>query len=535
MDRMKILRRILTAAGLALALALLGTCSNQFSLLGTLTDQVKISTGKYLVINSVTPVQSASDVNPGVRIAIVFDRALDESTAIASNILISPSEDFVLDPPEFNALSRTLYVQADPYLADNTDYTIQLTKGLRGADGSELRSEYAWGFQTGQYPAGSINICKAGETTKAVATNNRSVNLKFTWNTEVTQLRYDFDPDFTGISYQLPGSLAIQPDGTKAVSLDDFGQGSADGPYVVYVQFWGAKGESEVGSDTIIQDTVLPTAIPGAARYINIANQATGVTPITTVSDGAGSGIEDYEWTDPYAAGLSFSAADVQYPYINIGTDGTYTARLRVKDYADNWSANCDVTIKRDTIAPVVTFAVNPSEYADWWELKEHPTVKQMPTWTWTGSEAGTFDVNLTDIGGRSLFRDEKFKETSYQYSKQFENSLYTLTVTERDAAGNWSASSKSWTFLVTPVIPMHKSTAVPLDLYCQWRAYTGAHHYIFYLKGLEPVTVTAPRCPQTTTQTIPPGEYTWYYKACDSRGATIYTSPTYSFATVKE
>jgi hypothetical protein len=160
---MKILRRILNASGLALALALLSTCSNQFSLLGSLTDEVKNAKGKYLVVNSVTPVQSAPEVNPGVRVAIVFDRALDESTAIASNILISPPEGFVLDPPEYNDLSRTLYVQADPFLVDNTDYTIQLTKGLRGTDGSELRNVYTWGFTTGQYPAGSVNICKAGQ------------------------------------------------------------------------------------------------------------------------------------------------------------------------------------------------------------------------------------------------------------------------------------------------------------------------------------------------------------------------------------
>jgi hypothetical protein len=332
------------------------------------------------------------------------------------------------------------------------------------------------------------------------------------------------------------GGWGIGPDDTLAVSLDDFGQGITDGPYVVYVQYSGTKGESEVGSDTIILDTQLPTATPGPTRYINIANQATGVTPACTATDGAGSGIEEYEWTDPGAAGLTFSASDELYPHINAPSDGTYTARLRVKDYADNWSANCDVTIKRDTVAPVVTFVVDPSEYADWWELKEHPTVKQMPTWKWTASEAGTFDVNLTDSGGRSIIREEKYKELSYTYGKQFENSLYTLTVTERDTAGNWSASSKSWTFLVTPVIPMPNSTEVPRTLYIQWRAYPGADHYHLTPGGgsLPPVIVTTNRWPAAGTTTIPADKYEWSYMAHNSLEGLLYRSPKYTFSTVK-
>jgi len=534
---MRIGRRVLTVAGLALALALVSTCSSPFSLLGTLTTEVKVATGKFLVVTSVTPQSSAEEVNPGVRIAIVFDRALDVSTAIASNIIISPLEAFELDPPEYNALSKTLYVQADPFLKDDTDYTVQLTKGLRGADGSELQDVYVWSFRTGKYPAGSVNICRAGQTTKAEATNNKSVNLKFTWNSEVTQLRYGYTLDLSAISWGTPGDWGIVlPAGTKAVNLDDFNQGTTDGPYIVYVQFRGTKGESEVGNDTIILDMIPPTASPGGTRYINIANSATGVTPTATASDGSGSGIAAYEWSDPYNVGLIFSSTSMLTPTINISTDGTYTARLVVKDKADNWSANCDVTIKRDTVRPVVTFNVDQSEYAYWWNISPHPTVNRQPTWKWTASEIGTFDLILTDYKGNTMYRDEKYKETSYKFSKLFEDNLYyTVTITERDNAGNWSLTTTDWSFLVTPMIPMNKSSNVPWKNMClQWREVTGAVKYTIKSKQVGTIDVATNRYPEVGLMTIPAGEYEWRYTAFDIKGNTLYESPIYSFATVK-
>jgi uncharacterized protein YegP (UPF0339 family) len=183
----------------------------------------------------------------------------------------------------------------------------------------------------------------------------------------------------------------------------------------------------------------------------------------------------------------------------------------------------------------VVNFNVDPSEYAYWWDIQEHPTVNRQPTWKWTASEAGKFDLILSDSGGRTMFRDEKYKELTYQYSKLFEDSLYTVTITERDDAGNWSETRKDWTFLVTPVIPMHRAEGVPYkDMCLQWRAVPLAAKYTITSKKLGTIDVTTPRYPDVGLMTIPAGEYEWRYVAYNGVGKVLYESPLYTFVTVK-
>jgi hypothetical protein len=271
MDR-RVIRRLLSSAGLALAAALMLTCSNPISFKDAVETEVKIANNKFLIVQSVTPALNATDVNPGLSLTIVFDRELDESTIADGILALSPAAseyDYT-----YTAATKTLAIHALPYLADATAYTASLTKNLRGADGSELQNEYVWGFTTGTYPAGSVHI-----NNDDLATNIAGITMHFDWNPVVDKYRYSLvsEADLAGKSWlSLP-----------AVDVDDTLSGP-DGAKTVWVQYRDdgpPAAESLVQADEIFYDTT-----PPAVNYVRINKDSvyttsTSVTLYNSVSD----------------------------------------------------------------------------------------------------------------------------------------------------------------------------------------------------------------------------------------------------------
>ncbi|HVO39139.1 MAG TPA: Ig-like domain-containing protein, partial [Spirochaetia bacterium] len=151
--RVKIsLARIVGAALLAFAFLV---CSNPIDIVGTVTTEVKTANNKFLIIKGVGPSSNTTGVNPGVPLTIVFDRDVDPSNFI-SNIRISPTADF--KTPTYIQATKTLSFEPDPFLNDNTLYTVTIKKGATSSDGSDLQNEYSWAFTTGEYPTASVQI-----------------------------------------------------------------------------------------------------------------------------------------------------------------------------------------------------------------------------------------------------------------------------------------------------------------------------------------------------------------------------------------
>jgi hypothetical protein len=255
MDRMRILRRILTASGLALALALLSTCSNQFSLLGALTDEVKMATGKFLVVKGFAPANGEQDVDPGSPVIVQFDRPLDMTTVTESSIVVSPMTDIDhLDFP-FNTSSNTLSVSAYPLFIDKRDYTITITKGVRGTDGSEMQNELSWSFKTGDFPSGNVKIKAGGVVDAAYVTDNNPVILVIDTNVIVTRYRVS-----TVNPNSLPPASGWVNTPATHFEVDPFSLEAGEGEKWAWAQFSDGSRISTARFDTIIRDTIAPLA-----------------------------------------------------------------------------------------------------------------------------------------------------------------------------------------------------------------------------------------------------------------------------------
>jgi len=277
MDRRMTLRRILIAFWVLLASALLLTCANPINLLDTLETEVKIANKKFLVVNSVTPALNAADVNPGLAMTIVFDRELDESTISDGILSFLPSTGITSYEYTYTAATRTLSINADPYLLDDTPYTVTLTRQLEGLDGSELQNEYVWGFTTGTYPAGNVHI-----NSNALATNSTSATLNMVYNSAVDEFRYSFVSE-----NDLLTNPAINWE-IKTSSWPTTLPGT-DGVKTVWIQFKDTDPNPDVLSivqaDEIFYDTNPPVVnsfrINSNAAYTN----TTSVTLNNNVSD----------------------------------------------------------------------------------------------------------------------------------------------------------------------------------------------------------------------------------------------------------
>jgi hypothetical protein len=468
--RVKATIRAALLAAVAAAGMLLSACSN-VNLVALLTTEVMRATNKFLVVQSVDPVNGAANVDPGGRIAIKVDRALDMSSVDSTTVTLSDLTGtdptvFTFDYT-FNDVSKILYLDADPWLGDNSEYVLTITKGVKGTDGSVVENEYVWSFTTGIYPKGSVKIeADKAATNKAFPTK---LSLTITCND-------------VGYYYRVGASeaqcLAAGWDGGPIpasyvdTAIYGFASGTLDGTQSVYIQVRNVGGQaSSVKFDTIILDTVKPTITVNAPTIYQ--NATTAATPaITPADDRSGIDTGTYSWS---GAGLSFSATNVQTPTITAGADGSYTASVSVQDLAGNTSTAATMAVVRDTVAPNAAPTVAPTT--------GNPACTPAPRWSWAkqstagGETTPVFAWELRDSVGGVFVSSSSTTGTSNtrpsvkwpDYTRGAMPGVYTMWVWERDLAGNRSASAGTSTVTVTSILPVDGATGIILSPTLQW------------------------------------------------------------------
>ena len=221
--------------------------------------------------------------------AVTFDRAVDMSTVNAQTVRISPPQSepgFHLDF-SYNDATRTLYIDSDPWLDDNKDCTLTVTTAVKGSDGSDVGTEYAWSFATGVSPKGTVKI-EGGE---------RSMEL-------ISRLT-DITCSDVGYYYTVAkseaavGSLGWQgPLGTISngnTSVPFTFAGASDGLQTVYYQFKTTDNRySAIRPATITLDTTAPVVTLSSPIYLN-QSTTTGRVLYPTITE-TGSGIDASTW-----------------------------------------------------------------------------------------------------------------------------------------------------------------------------------------------------------------------------------------------
>jgi hypothetical protein len=239
------------------------------------------------------------------------------------------------------------------------------------------------------------------------------------------------------------------------------------------VQFLdNSLNESTVRSDTIVLDTVKPTiTVNTPTIYQNLTAAAT--PSISASDDRSGIDTTSYAWT---GGSVNFSPSNsVQTPLISgTGIDGTYPVAVTINDLAGNTSAAAAVSVIKDTLppdAPPLVTATTPS-----------PAFTPSPRWDWSkqsaaGGEAPTpyFKYELRNSVG-TLFYGRPSTTGKYYYPKLewpdytrgTPPDTYTMTVWERDLAGNLSSPATS-VVDVTSVLPVDGAKGVSVTPTLQW------------------------------------------------------------------
>ena len=438
-------RRIMVALLKACGAALLAfgflVCSNPIDIVGSVATEVKVANNKFLIISGVGPDKNSTEVNPGSPITINFDRDID-LTNIESNISVTYDKDpitpYTLDF-QYSKTNKILSLDPNPYFGDETTYTVRITKGVRGADGSDLQNEYAWSFKTGTYPAGSVQITNTSKTKLAYTNDDATPTLWVRTNDQVQWYRLGrTEPECLAAGWISLSSTDLLVSDASTLS-PPFSLGTAEGTQSVYYQFRRTSDNavSLVKSDSVILDKTPPVVEAGPQKYVNSTGSA---TPGASASDPAGaggapaSGIASYSWS--FASPVVASPANVLIPALTVPvvTNADYTLTLTVADVAGN-TASDTMTLTNDNTppnaAPVISGPATPTSSA-------------VPLWSWTkGSTSGGEATPLFSawLNG-SLIRSAS-TSTSYRPKPLIDGS-YALTVKESDYAGNLSVPAAS-------------------------------------------------------------------------------------------
>ena len=354
-------RILLPAAVLAAAVLLLAACENGLDIVETVKTEVMVANDKFLEVlsanlNTGTTLlnQVPTNVNPGETITIMFDRELDESTISAATIQVNPPnglEPYTLDFT-YNAANRTLLVSADPYLADNEDYTVQLTTALKAKDGSRLQQTRTLSFTTGVYPKGNVAI----EADAAYSTDT-SVNLNLIYTGDVQRYRMSWvsENDLLTNSANTWESIS----GTVSSTMPP-----GDGPKTLWIQFQNNAVPavvSAVRTETIVLDSTPPSisafSINGGATY---ATAASCLASLAQTATDATSGVSQMQFSNDGSSWSTLETYAASKSGWSLGsTQGSRTVRIRVTDLAGNIGTATD-TIIQDTTAPAVgPFSIN--------------------------------------------------------------------------------------------------------------------------------------------------------------------------------
>ena len=140
-----------------------------------------------------------------------------------------------------------------------------------------------------------------------------------------------------------PGTITFTDSGSATTDIS----ASAEGAYTIRLTVTDYAGNSSFDELNLLWDTADPTVDVGGDL---VERTTVGVT--ATASDGGG--IDTYLWTKESGPGtVTFSAAGAITTNITPGTDGIYTIRLTVTDYAGNSSFD-ELILEWDTTPPTI-------------------------------------------------------------------------------------------------------------------------------------------------------------------------------------
>jgi hypothetical protein len=494
---MKCIKALFISAILVIALT---TCSNPFDFVAAVTDEVMVAKDMYLEVTEVTPVKNTAAFNPEAPILIEFDRAIDLASVTPSSVVISPEENW--PEPTFDTGTNTLKIM--PYsLEGDAPYTITINSGVKGIDGSVVRTPYVWNFTTDNLPTGGLVIkdrFTLSATYKTTYTNERYVDLAIEANGVVNEMRYS-QTSFLKDN----GTLAWKP-------VDDLVEDyelelGSDGERTVYIQFRKYSISppidlrTEVKSDSIILDTTAPVVTTFGTVPSDLGNS--GWTSNAVINE-TGSGIASYAWTKPSGTGtVTFTPDNTLNTFISPTVEGTLYVRLRVYDEAENTGYLTTGLINIDMTPPSAPIVTGPA----------NPTTDITPNFTWTAGEGGPYNYRLTS---------GSWTETTSTSASPSINDRYgtnTLYVQQRDAAGNWSSSGSASTFVYPFFLePAHGATGVSLMPTLQWAEGVNSRYtydvYFGYNGKLEKLELRFPTQITYTFETkLATGRvYQWFY-----------------------
>ena len=487
---------IIPAAAIVLLTLLLATCSNAFNIFEAIKTDLKIANDLFLIIEDVSPANNAVEVSQTKRIEIEFDRAIDENTISMSTIEFSPAlsnwdHDYI-------GATKTLYIYPDPYFVELTPYTVTVTKGLKGTDGSDLQEIFAWAFETKESPRGDFFIEAVDDfpVFDSPADNSATKDDLYTASTQVKLYIEDlntkaifFKYGFTEADVAIPGGWLGNPI-PSSVSNVDLPDSGTDGEKIIFMGFAEQLIElpsvSELKMDTIILDTTGPS-VTAFSKTIN--KYATFPTTVSgTVTDAySGVNVNSHDWNQTAGPGIvTFGDDKIEDATINaISDDGSYTLTLTSEDRLGNQNSD-SMTLTVDRIPPVapsVSIETVPDPVSS--ATGEIRTVDPTPTWTWTqgfGSD-GAEIYRYGFIAGKWI---EETKATSYTPKEPLKvDNSYTVYVQERDAAGNWPDDSDngSYEIKVVAIIPEYKEVDVPEKMIFQWASAGKVEAYELFVR----------------------------------------------------
>jgi hypothetical protein len=336
------------ALAASIAILVLSTCSNGVNFRAEVVDEVMKANDLYLEVVEVTPPKNQPDVDTWGSLLVEFDREIDPDSVSDSTISITPDVNWSFD---YEPATRILSITPD-YLESDTPYTVSVSEGVVGIDGSSLRDPYAWSFTTKPGPGGTIVINGPGAVD---AEYTKTVDVTYTINANIltTAYRLSTDGNFpAGITGYVPMAT------TATLDLP-----AGDGLKTVYIQFmFDADNMTPPTAifDTITLDTVNPTA-----TSLSIAGGATYTTsPTVSLDIGASdsNGLAQMKFSNDFGAFSTYETFNAtRTGWSLVDSQGSRSVRVLVKDNAGNESSlPATDTIILDSVGPIkTTFNIN--------------------------------------------------------------------------------------------------------------------------------------------------------------------------------
>ncbi len=244
------------AAATTFLLFSLAAC-NPIDIEDSIKTSVMEANKKFLMVNQAFPAKNEQSANPGEPIWLEFDRSIDTDTITADAIKLSPAATWTA---VYNDTTKILSIQPDA-LAGLTNYTVTVTKSLKGKDKSTLQNEYAWAFHTLNLPGGNIKINNG-----ALSTTSNTVTLNITYNAATTSMRYSMTK--SDITNDTASWIAANP------TVSSYNLSGQPGANTVYIQFRDSL-DNRTNAVTPIHDGIIYGAPSGITATMNTTARGT--------------------------------------------------------------------------------------------------------------------------------------------------------------------------------------------------------------------------------------------------------------------